>query len=218
MWNSHLLWFPLGEEVVWHECDSDICPFYIYKKRHLLCKVDGKVFGVFWPPGILIATRWPERQKAGRKDKEGNTPEKKMPTPCAITVANCLSSDLLSPRVMLGLTSSTVKYPNFRACQLPSALIPQGLLKRKEALRSPLSICTPIRRPGVFSRSTCLSWATAGLPLRRWGLLPRLGARQSLSYPADAATGWVQVPVLLLIFIPLPAGHPPLGSDTSFLR
>lgn len=92
----------------------------------------------------------------------------------AIAVANCLSSNLLSPRVMLGLTSPTVKYPNFRACQLPSSLIPQVLLKRKETLRSPSNICSPIHRP-VFSCFTCLSWPTAGLTPRQGGFAAQAG-------------------------------------------
>lgn len=122
----------------------------------------------------------------------------------ATAVANCLSSDLLSPRVMLGLTSPTIKYPNFRACQLPSSLIPQVLLKRKETLRSPSNICSPVRRP-VFSCFTCLSWPTSGLPPRQRGFSaqgghmaePVIPCRGGCTmHPSPCAPGWSSSPCL----------------------
>lgn len=48
--------------------------------------------------------------------------------------------------------------------------------------------------------------------------MPRMDIQCRLSYPVDAAAGWIQILVHLPSFIPLPAGHTPLDLDTLFLR
>lgn len=132
--------FPQREK--WFDMNVTVTPLLsIYKKKKKKKKTF--VFQDGWK-GVwcFLATRYPNSDvmtgEAG-SGEEGqgrqSTWEEGANIP-AISIVNYLSSDLLSPRVMLGFTSSMVKYPNFRACQLPSALIPQDSLNRRETLHS----------------------------------------------------------------------------------
>lgn len=136
---------------------------FIYKKKKKTSIFQGGWKGVW----CFLATRYPNSDEMTGEAGSGEEGQGRQSTreEDAITVANCLSSNLLSGSCW-GLTPSMVKYLNLGACQLPSALIPQDLLNCRETLHSPSSICSPIYRPGGFSRSTCLSWPLLG---SHWG-------------------------------------------------
>lgn len=141
IWNSHLLLFPLVGEVVWHDCDSYTCPFYLKKKKR-----------------------------------------------CQYPCHHCSKSCFLRPPFPQRCAGAHPFHSSiYRFQSVPAAFSSDtsGLTKA----HSPLSICGPTCRPGVFSSSSCLSWTTMRLPLRQRGLMPSLGTRQSLSYSADAAAG-----------------------------